>query len=58
MKIRISYYIQQVSFTLALLTPLVVLVWPQAQAEIIFCTLYAWVVGVAAAMWNRLTVAE
>ena len=57
MKLRISYYVQLVSFTLALLTPLATLALG-LQVEIFYCTAYAWGVGVAAALWNRLTVAE
>ena len=54
---RISYYVQRVAFTLALATPLAVLVGGE-QELIIACTIYAWVVGIAAALWNRLTVVE
>ena len=58
MKPRISYFVQQVAFTLALITPLAVLVVPGAQVEIIWIAAYAWGVGIAAALWHRLTVAE
>ena len=54
---RISFYVQLVAFTLALLTPLAVLAGGE-QEIVIVCTGYAWVVGIAAALWNRLTVVE
>lgn len=52
---RISYYVQKVSFTLALVVPLAVLVGGK-QEMVIFCTIYAWGVGIVAALWNRKTV--
>ncbi len=55
---RISYYVQKISFTLALVVPLAVLGWPQMQTEIFFCVVYAWTVGIVAALWHRLTVTE
>ena len=59
MKSRISYYVQLVSFTMALVVPaLAVLIGVGLAVDVLYCALYAWVVGVAAAMWNRLTVAE
>ncbi len=58
MKPRISYFVQQVAFTLALLTPLAVLVVPEAQVEIVWISAYAWGVGIAAALWHRLTEVE
>lgn len=52
---RISYHVQRVAFTLALVVPLAVLVGGK-QEMVIFCTIYAWGVGIVAALWNRKTV--
>lgn len=59
MKLRISYYVQLVSFTLALVVPaLAVLIGVGLAVDVLYCAGYAWGVGVIAALWNRLTVAE
>lgn len=54
---RISYYVQRLAFTLALVIPLATLALGP-QVEIFWCTAYAWGVGVGAALWHRGTVAE
>jgi hypothetical protein len=58
-KSRISYYVQLVSFTMALVVPaLAVLIGVGLAVDVLYCAGYAWGVGLTAALWHRLTVAE
>lgn len=57
MRMRVSLYVQQFAFTLALATPLALLLGA-SQEMVGLCTGYAWAVGIAAAVWNRKTVTE
>lgn len=54
---RISFFVQQIAFGLALATPLSLLVGSPV-VETLFCTGYMWSVGLTAALWHRGTVAE
>lgn len=54
---RISYYVQKLAFSLALVVPLAILV-VGPQIEILYLAIYVWAVGIVAAIWNRLTVVE
>ncbi|KKM24779.1 hypothetical protein LCGC14_1601690 [marine sediment metagenome] len=59
MKIRISYFVQEAAFALALLVPpSAVLAGVGLSEEVLYCTGYAWGVGIVAALWHRGTVAE
>lgn len=58
-RMRISYYVQLVAFGLALMVPLLaVLIGIGLQVDVLYCTVYAWLVGILAALWNRKTVVE
>ena len=49
---RISYIVQVVAFTAAIITPQIA-VFVEWQAGFYYIVAYSWIVGIIAALWNR-----
>jgi len=54
---RISYIVQIVAFTAAIITPQIA-VFVEWQAGFYYIVAYSWIVGIIAALWNRAMVED